>query len=867
MAIDNPKQGQDQKNERQEEFDKRSVEILNMKISDSEKLSMLEEARLEILAEQLTVSQSLTESVKELFGIKSKISESEKHTLDLAKQVQNIVKSQSSESQSVEESHKKQNKATNVLNKLKTQSVIVEGDLGKQQLTNVKYAHTRGKHLIEDKARLSDNLKLLAEGATHDRDGNLMSKERLQSQAKSISTEDKKLNTRINNMSTTQKEALYLKQNQDIIKETLANEKKRETQLQKVNNAMGLTGGALSVINKLTGGALGPLEDIEKQSKKELEDLEKKGELHDGLKGKMQGFAITIKNAGKAFVKNLLDPMVLLAAVLENSQSMAKFRQDLGLSYEASIVLRSEMGVIAATSGDIYQTNKKTMESFGTLNAELGFTVDHTGEILETMTNLTGRFGMANNEAARMTGLLRLQGKNTEEISMNIQDSLHGMIQTGDVAFTVKDVFKDIGKTSSSVQVSLGGSVEKIGAAVIQAKKLGLELKDVEGIASSLLEFEQSIEKELTAELLTGRQINLEKARLYALTNDYVNLGKELERQNITFSEYGNMNFKQQEATADMLGMSRDTMSEMLMKQELMGLTNEQIKNQYGESVAEQYKSLGAAEKFGLAMEKIKDTVSNLVVVFTPLIDMIAYMAEHATIALTVLGAIAGLSMASTIANFAVMGIQMGVISVGAITTSSALTLGLGVVGIMAGIGLLMGLFSSAKSTIKSEAMSDGIIGGAQSGFGKRVMLEEGQMPITFSDKDTIFASTKVQKMSDGISNGISEQYNVQKESNNTAINPQSTTPIESESVKPMESTALTVNAPPPPLPPEKVDFSKLENNMKEGFSNMAKLPQGGSQKPQTILNSWDNFASSKSSNLANANERSIVPRPFQFNT
>ena len=55
-----------------------------------------------------------------------------------------------------------------------------------------------------------------------------------------------------------------------------------------------------------------------------------------------------------------------------------------------------------------------------------------------------------------------------------------------------------------------------------------LILETVDGIASSLLNFEESIQNELEAELLIGKDINLEKARLLALNNDLAGLSSEL---------------------------------------------------------------------------------------------------------------------------------------------------------------------------------------------------------------------------------------------------------------------------------------------------------------------------------------------------
>ena len=92
-------------------------------------------------------------------------------------------------------------------------------------------------------------------------------------------------------------------------------------------------------------------------------------------------------------------------------------------------------------------------------------------------------------------------------------------------------------------------------------------MSQVEGIASSLLNIEDSMQKEMEAELLTGKDLNLEKARAAALNNDNVGLMEELAKQGITAADYSNMNVIQQEALAGALGMNRGQMSDMLVTQ------------------------------------------------------------------------------------------------------------------------------------------------------------------------------------------------------------------------------------------------------------------------------------------------------------
>jgi hypothetical protein len=184
----------------------------------------------------------------------------------------------------------------------------------------------------------------------------------------------------------------------------------------------------------------------------------------------------------------------------------------------------------------------------------------------------------------------------------------------------------------------------------------------------------------------------------------------------------------------------------------------------------------------------------------------------------------------------------------------------------MAAVGVALGLMSSHNSKVKSEAMSDGIIPGTQSGYGKRVLFEEGKMPVAFSDKDTIVASTKVTEMSDGIVSGISTKMNVaNKDSDELASISQKEKTIEKENVKPIQSTAINVNAPPIQETVTQPDFSSLESTMKDGFTNLTNSNNNQNNRPLNIHNNWDKFGSAKSSNLLDASNRSATPETFAF--
>ena len=137
----------------------------------------------------------------------------------------------------------------------------------------------------------------------------------------------------------------------------------------------------------------------------------------------------------------------------------------------------------------------------------------------------------------------------------------------------------------------------------METKKLGVEMSQLNSIADSLLQFESSIASELEAELITGRQLNLEQARSAALRNDMVGLAQELKKQNIDAASFQAMNRIAQEATAKALGMSVDGMAEMLENQQKLNL----ISSAYGKdliSMADVQEEYNKLRSEGLSAEE-----------------------------------------------------------------------------------------------------------------------------------------------------------------------------------------------------------------------------------------------------------------------
>ncbi len=381
------------------------------------------------------------------------------------------------------------------------------------------------------------------------------------------------------------------------------------------------------------------------------------------------------------------------AAVLKSSQLTNQFQQELGVSYSNARAMRSELVNAAGASGDLFINSEKLQKSFFALAENTGVFFDLSSKSAETFTNLTERIGLAGAEAGNLTMLLRLQGKDTEATMSNLVGTASAALATSKSTASVKQILGDIASSSKGLQASLAANPGALAKAAVAARELGATLKDIEGTQKALLDFESSIGAELEAELLTGKQLNLERARAAALNNDLKTVSEELLKQGVDLASFGKMNVLQQEKMAAAMGMSRDAMGDMLLKQQTQNMTADEVRKKFGEQTYEQFKALSAQDKFNAATEKLKDLFVGVMTILTPVIDLLA-------MALQPIALIAkGLSMA----NEASGGLTNGLIGVG--LTVLALTKKFG------GLGDSIGKAFSEKITSKFKEKVMGAMG------------------------------------------------------------------------------------------------------------------------------------------------------------
>ena len=145
----------------------------------------------------------------------------------------------------------------------------------------------------------------------------------------------------------------------------------------------------------------------------------------------------------------------------------------------------------------------------------------------------------------------------------------------------------------------------------------------------------------MEAELLTGKQLNLEEARLLALKGQTGKAAAEVLKQVGSSAEFGEMNVLAQESLAKAVGMTKDELAQSLIEREALanagmqdlstqeaynqmkkdGLSDAEIAVKLGnEQLANQMASESVQEKMTAATEKLKGVFVSLL---SPIMEMI----------------------------------------------------------------------------------------------------------------------------------------------------------------------------------------------------------------------------------------------------
>ena len=176
-------------------------------------------------------------------------------------------------------------------------------------------------------------------------------------------------------------------------------------------------------------------------------------------------------------------------------------------------------------------------------------------------------------------------------------------------------VFQDIANASTETRTMFGGTADNVRKAAIEARRMGISMDDMAKVAKGLLDFESSIEAEMEAQLLTGKNINLQKARELAMSGDALGASQEVLKQMGGIEEFNKMNIFQKEAMAKAAGLELGEMEKMLKGNETKKAQEDEAnkrKGKEGKLMDQQVKVLNKLDTGLSVIEQIMKRIGDI---------------------------------------------------------------------------------------------------------------------------------------------------------------------------------------------------------------------------------------------------------------
>ena len=556
----------------------------------------------ELLSESIDLAGTLSDQMSFAYKKSQEKYFQDKQSVDLTKKLVDFTKNLSSQYTSIKDIEKDIAKNKKIQNEIARQQISLEktiGQEGKDRIAQIKEQEQLEKSLTEQLEKAREEEAAGVRGA----------KQRANSLAQQVMSARNLNQEYLEALSSEERQYMLLEQTGDVIQRNndYLNEQKRRQE--NINKGMGLFGraaeGAQKTLEKIGAGEFGKALGLDAAAAKAKEMSEK---LTDGGK-KSLGFFGKLRVATASFgaaLKSALGPIALIGLIVDaynkGKESAQRLNEEnvelsryLGVSQKTANMLMVDIRGIGSAMGI---TGAMAAQSASSIYSALDGAEKLSKKTLETFMKLNVFAGMSAESIANIQKLSKLTGTDAGKVADEMATVAQESIKANKVNISMRQVMDGVGKVSNILKLNLKGSAVGLTEAFIQSKKLGLELSKVEDVANSLLNIEDSIAAEMEAELLTGKELNLEKAREAALNNDNKTLMEEIANQFGSIEDFQKMNRVQQEAFAKSIGMSRDGLADMLVSSKENAAANTDM-------VSEQDKSLAAMQSMAKTSETL----------------------------------------------------------------------------------------------------------------------------------------------------------------------------------------------------------------------------------------------------------------------
>ena len=335
--------------------------------------------------------------------------------------------------------------------------------------------------------------------------------------------------------------------------------------------------GDLAANSKVFKQFASPFRDAAKAARETVISNQKNGKSVSVLGSGMKGFAASAAKSAMNFMKS----GGFIGAIAVGVGKLIKLMLNVDARSSKTAKAFNETKLEAAETAMEFQKAEKNVnfltDRLGKgLELAIGFAgatgiISKNTEVFNSaLDTLNAKFGLSTEQTQELANNLLASGQSTKDFATEALGAAEAFEMQNGFNISSQAIMADVADASAAFKVNSGFSAKNLGNAAAQARKVGLSLSQVEKISESLLDFDQSIEKEMTAQLMTGKAINLDKARQFALQGDLAGVASEISKQEAVREAFATNNVLAQNAVAEALGMSREELAKMYTDQKAL---------------------------------------------------------------------------------------------------------------------------------------------------------------------------------------------------------------------------------------------------------------------------------------------------------
>jgi hypothetical protein len=312
------------------------------------------------------------------------------------------------------------------------------------------------------------------------------------------------------------------------------------------------------------------------------------------------------------------DRFVELDKAAEDFRKSTRLMRDQMVEIEkAALNINQELISQGVTIDKAYESAKALTDAFSN-----SYTI--TQEQIKAVAQLNANLGVTEANAAGFLQRMESAGGLTSKQAIGMAGLAANAAKAAGVP--LDKVMHDVANASDTTLSMMKGNVRQMTLAAIQAQRLGVSLEKAANSARGLLNFQESVDAEMEASVLLGRNLNLNYARQLSFAGDVAGAQKEILNQVKSVGDFTKMNVFQQEALAKATGYSVVELTSMLKNEEKLNkLTSEQRKSyedatkalkeqneETGEQLLQQAQMQGAMSQLSNTFKSFKQILADI---------------------------------------------------------------------------------------------------------------------------------------------------------------------------------------------------------------------------------------------------------------